>query len=83
MTRGHLPANYQPIFSNNLPIVVQKEENGVTRSPRIMQAELDQILQKMTILEEIGRDIVVLLKCILCSCAFVWIAIMWGLCKNA
>lgn len=57
MTKGYVPATYQPIFTSNLPLV-QDEGNEVARSAKPMQADLDQILQKMTIMEELGRDIV-------------------------
>jgi hypothetical protein len=69
MTKGHVPASYQPIFSSNLPLVqnrgiVAQGGNEVARSPKAIQTALDQILQKMTTLEEVGRNIILLLKCI-------------------
>ena len=86
ISNGHVFASYQPIFSRNLELV-QKEGTEVARTPKLMQAEQDQdqdqIVQKIIIFEEIGRNIVLLLKCILCSCIFLWIAVMWVLCKNA
>ena len=84
MRNGHVFASYQPIFSRNLELV-QKEGTEVARTPKLMQAEQDQdqIVQNIIILEEIGRNIVLLLKCILCACIFLWIAVMWVLSKNA
>lgn len=69
-------------FASNLP-VVQDEGNVMARSAKPMQANLDQIIHKMTIMEEIGRDIVVLLKCVMCACVFFAFGTLWGLRKNA
>lgn len=69
MTKGHVPDSYQPIFSSNLPLVqnrgiIAQGGNEVARSSKAMQTALCQILQKMTTLEEVGRNIILLLKCI-------------------
>ena len=88
MSKGHVGASYQPVFASNRKLVpsqviAEQEANEVPRSPKAMQAEHDQILQKMTRLEGLGGEIVLLLKCVHLACVLAVFDIICGLCKNA
>lgn len=93
MDNGILPTSYQPVFrrmtNNNIqhtscqvPVSDAgkwKPDAGAVR----LQQEVKQMNENMRLVVAIGRDIALVLKCLVGGCVIIIISILYGIFRNA